>query len=117
MPDSVLEIKYVEFEGGQIPYLKWFRKQSSEAKAEVDARLVQVRKRNFGDHRKLKRGVIELRFDFGQGLRVYGGEWQGQFFLLINGGFKGGQQEDIAEATRLWTVFTKAAGTKKKKKK
>lgn len=114
MTDQPLEIQYVEFEGGVIPYLKWFRKQSAEVKSEVDARLVQVRKRNFGDHRKLKRGVIELRFDFGQGLRVYGGEWKGQFFLLMNGGFKPTQQADIAEATRLWLAFTKSAGKKTK---
>ncbi|MGH7443022.1 MAG: type II toxin-antitoxin system RelE/ParE family toxin [bacterium] len=116
MANEPLDIRYVEFEDGAIPYLKWFRKQSAEVKSEIDARLIQVRKRNFGDHRRLKRGVIELRFDFGQGLRVYGGEWQGLFFLLLHGGFKPTQQADIAEATRLWVAFTKSAGKKKKKK-
>ena len=53
MTDQPLEIEYVEFDGGNIPYIKWFRKQSVEVKSEIDARLVQVRKRNFGDHRKL----------------------------------------------------------------
>jgi len=112
MTDQPLEIQYVEFEGGAIPYIKWFRKQTAEVKSEIDARLIQVRKRNFGDHRKLPRGVTELRFDFGQALRVYGGEWKGQFFLLIHGGFKPTQQADIKEATRLWVAFTKAAGKK-----
>jgi putative addiction module killer protein len=112
MTDQPLEIEYVEFDGGYIPYIKWFRKQSAEVKSEIDARLVQVRKRNFGDHRRLPRGVIELRFDFGQALRVYGGEWKGRFFLLVNGGFKPTQQADIQEATRLWMAFTKAAGKK-----
>lgn len=114
MSDLPLEIRYVEFEDGQTPYLKWYRKQSANVKADIDARLVQVRKRNFGDHRKLKRGVIELRFEFGQGLRVYGGEWRGHFFLLIHGGFKAKQQDDIDEATRLWMAFTKSAGKKTK---
>lgn len=114
MSDQLLEIQFVEFEGGAIPYLKWYRKQSAEVKSEIDARLIQVRKRNFGDHRKLKRGVIELRFDFGQALRVYGGEWKGQFFLLLYGGFKPTQQADIKEATRLWVLFTKSAGKKGK---
>lgn len=112
MTDQPLEIQYVEFEGGVIPYIKWFRKQSAEVKSEIDARLVQVRKRNFGDHRRLPRGVIELRFDFGHALRVYGGEWKEQFFLLVYGGFKPTQQADIQEATRLWEAFTKAAGKK-----
>lgn len=99
MTDQPLEIQYVEFEGGVIPYIKWFRKQSAEVKSEIDARLVQVRKRNFGNHRRLPRGVIELRFDFGHALRVYGG-------------FKPTRQADIQEATRLWVAFTKAAGKK-----
>ncbi len=114
MNDQPLEIEYVEDEGGAIPYIKWFRKQSAEVKSEIDARLVQVRKRNFGDHRRLRRGVIELRFNFGQALRVYGGEWKGRFFLLLYGGFKPSQQDDIEEATRLWLAFTKAASPKTK---
>jgi len=113
-PEQPLEIQYVEFEGGAIPYLKWFRKQTAEVKSEVDARLVQVRKRNFGDHRKLPRGVTELRFEFGQALRIYGGEWKGQFFVLLHGGFKPTQRADIKEATRLWVEFTKSAGKKGK---
>ena len=112
MTDQFLEIEYVDFEGGAVPYLKWFRKQSAEVKSEIDARLIQVRRRNFGDHRRLKRGVIELRFEFGRALRVYGGEWKGRFFLLIYGGFKPSQQQDIQEATRLWLAFTKSAGHK-----
>jgi putative addiction module killer protein len=105
-----LEIRAIELENGNSPYLKWYRRQAVEIRAEIDARLVQVRKRNFGDHRNLKRGLVELRFAVGKGLRIYGGEWRGRLFLLLQGGYKAGQSEDIAEATRLWVAFTKEAG-------
>lgn len=108
MNPQPLEIRIVETAEGVSPYLRWYRRQSAELKAEVDARLVQVRKRNFGDHRRLAKGVIELRIHHGPGIRVYGGEWQGRFFLLLKGGQKAGQSADIDAATRLWLAFTKS---------
>jgi putative addiction module killer protein len=107
-----LTIANIVFEDGTSPFKKWYRKQTGEAKAEIDVRLEQVKKRNYGDHRRLRKGVIELRIHFGQGLRVYGGEWKGTFFLLAFGGFKNTQQADIQTATDIWVAFTKAQGRK-----
>jgi putative addiction module killer protein len=109
MDEEPLVIEDLIFDDDRRPFRRWYRKQSSEAKAEIDVRLEMVKKRNYGAHRRLARGVIELKIDFGQGLRVYGGEWRGKFFLLIYGGFKKTQQEDIRLATALWVAFTKNA--------
>ena len=91
------------------PFRRWYRKQGSVARAKIDARLEMVKGRNFGASRHLARGVIELKIEFGQGLRIYGGEWKGKFFLLLQGGYKKTQQEDIRIATDLWLAFTKQA--------
>ena len=109
---TLVTVENIILEDGTCPFKKWYRKQVSEAKAEIDVRLEQVKKGNYGDHRNLKRGVVELRVGFGQGLRVYGGVWKGTFFLLAYGGFKKTQQDDIQTATEIWVSFTKSQGKK-----
>ena len=53
---------------------------------------------NPGDHRNLTGGVSELRIDVGPGYRVYYA-WRGeQLLLLLCGGSKATQTNDIAKA-------------------
>lgn len=103
-----LEVGYLSRKDGQCPFLKWYYRQTDSLRADIDVRLYQVSKRNFGDHRRLKRGLVELRFKQGQGLRLYGGIWKDRFFLVAQGGFKPSQVEDIRIATELWLHFTKS---------
>ena len=56
---------------------------------------------NPGDHRNLTEGVSELRSDVGPGYRVYYA-WRGeQLLLLLCGGSKATQTNDIAKALDL----------------
>ena len=56
---------------------------------------------NPGDHRNLTGGVSELRIDVGPGYRVYYA-WRGeQLLLLLCGGSKATQTNDIAKALDL----------------
>ena len=56
---------------------------------------------NPGDHRNLTGGVSELRIDVGPGYRVYYA-WRGeQLLLLLCGGRKATQTNDIAKALDL----------------
>ena len=56
---------------------------------------------NPGDHRNLTEGVSELRIDVGPGYRVYYA-WRGeQLLLLLCGGSKATQSNDIAKALDL----------------
>jgi putative addiction module killer protein len=53
---------------------------------------------NPGQHRQLAGGVLELKIDFGPGYRVYCTQRGGQFILLLLGGDKSSQSDDIASA-------------------
>jgi putative addiction module killer protein len=56
---------------------------------------------NPGDHRTLTGGVSELRVDVGPGYRVYYARRGDRLLLLLAGGDKSSQAQDIALAIRL----------------
>ena len=56
---------------------------------------------NPGKHRGLTEGVTELKVDVGPGYRVYYSFKGTRLLLLLAGGDKASQQEDIALATLL----------------
>jgi putative addiction module killer protein len=56
---------------------------------------------NPGQHRNLTDGVSELKIDFGPGYRVYYTERGGELVVLLAGGDKSTQQQDIKSAIAL----------------
>jgi putative addiction module killer protein len=56
---------------------------------------------NPGQHRVLTDGVCELKVDFGPGYRVYYTERAGVLIVLLAGGDKSSQQQDIKTAIAL----------------
>ena len=53
---------------------------------------------NPGQHRNLTGGVSELKIDFGPGYRVYYTERGGELIVLLAGGDKSTQEQDIKAA-------------------
>jgi putative addiction module killer protein len=60
---------------------------------------------NPGNHRDLAAGVSELKIDFAPGYRVYHAPRGDRLPLLLAGGDKSTQQQDIAAATALAKDF------------
>lgn len=60
---------------------------------------------NPGNHRHLTDGVSELKIDFGPGYRVYYTQRGSRLLLLLAGGDKSSQQQDIATAIGLARNF------------
>jgi len=56
---------------------------------------------NPGQHCKLTGGVSELKIDFGPGYRVYYTERDGELIVLLAGGDKSTQDQDINTAIAL----------------
>ncbi len=68
-------------------------------------RLDRAARGNFGDRKSVGGGVLELRFDFGPGYRVYFGEDGASVILLLIGGDKSTQTKDIETAKRYWNDY------------
>ena len=60
---------------------------------------------NPGQHRNLTEGVSELKIDYGPGYRVYYTKRGDRLLLLLIGGDKSSQDDDIAMALQLARHF------------
>lgn len=67
-------------------------------RARIQARIERLASGNPGDHRNLEGGVSELRIDVGPGYRVYYTRRGNALILLLIGGDKSSQQQDIRTA-------------------
>jgi len=72
-----------------------------EAKARINARIRRLALGNHGDIKPIGDGVSELRIDYGPGYRVYIAQCGKQLVILLCGGDKRRQQQDIARAVAL----------------
>ncbi len=83
-------------------YAQWFRRlRNKQAKARINARIRRLSLGNPGNVRAVGEGVSELRIDYGPGYRVYFIR-RGQFLaILLAGGDKSTQDQDIEKARNL----------------
>lgn len=71
------------------------------ARARIQVRVDRLVHGNPGQHRNLTHGVSELKIDVGPGYRVYDTERAGDLIVLLAGGDKSSQQQDIETAIAL----------------
>ena len=101
-----MEIREYLTETGVNPYRKWFESiRDLKIKARIEVRLTRVELGNFGDHKAVGNGVFELRFAFGSGYRVYYGLDGNSVVLLLLGGDKSTQANDIKNAHKYWSDY------------
>ena len=72
-----------------------------EGRARVQVRVDRLAHGNPGRHRVLTSGIRELKIDFGPGYRVYYTERRGVLLVLLAGGDKSTQANDIKTAIAL----------------
>jgi putative addiction module killer protein len=72
-----------------------------KAKARILARLRSAMLGNFGDCEPVGEGVSEMRVHIGPGYRVYFVRTGATVYVLLTGGDKSSQQQDIARAKRM----------------
>ncbi len=88
---------------GAVPFEEWISGlKDPVTRHRIKTRLDRVEKGNFGDHRSVGEGVLELRFDFGPGHRIYFVEEADVIVILLCGGDKSSQVKDIKTAKIYW---------------
>ncbi|WP_347566275.1 type II toxin-antitoxin system RelE/ParE family toxin [Scytonema sp. UIC 10036] len=84
-----------------------------QARAKIRNRLKRVESGNLGNYRSVGEGVCELKVDYGSGYRVYFGQIGTTVILLLCGGDKSTQEQDINKAKEYWKDYEKRASTSK----
>jgi putative addiction module killer protein len=91
---------------GRSPFIEWFDDiRDARARARIRVRLDRLSLGNLGDCKSVSGGVHELRLDYGPGYRVYFAQHGDQIILLLWGGTKRTQQQDIQLAQEYWNDF------------
>jgi len=100
------ELILYETEHGHCPFISWLEGlRDIRARARIKKRLDRVELGNLGDVRSVGEGVSELKIDYGPGYRVYFAETGSTLILLLCGGDKSTQRQDILKAQQYWTDF------------
>jgi putative addiction module killer protein len=91
---------------GSEPVLEWMSsvQHLPQVLGRVFDRLDRAEEGNFGDSEPVGGGVIEFKIDFGPGYRVYVGI-DGDKIILLWGGTKKTQQDDIQKAQGFWRDY------------
>ena len=85
--------------------MKWLNTLNDAAQARVTIALDRLERGNLSSVKSVGAGVEELRIKFGPGYRVYFG-WDGvEIVILLGGGSKKRQANDIEMAKGLWLEF------------
>jgi len=84
--------------------------RDERAAAKIKSRLARLRPGNFGNARSVGESVQELKIDCGPGYRVYFGQSGNDFVILLCGGDKGSQDEDIETAKEYWATYKREKG-------
>lgn len=85
-------------------YLGWINALKDRViRARIQVRVDRLIHGNPGQHRNLTHGISELKIDVGPGYRVYYTERNGELIVLLAGGDKSTQQQDIKAAITLAT--------------
>jgi putative addiction module killer protein len=104
VPVQILE--YLDV-AGDSPYRVWFDSLDAQAAAKVTVALTRIELGNLSNVKGVGAGVQEYRINFGPGYRIYFGRDGDRLVILLAGGTKSRQQNDIATAQKRWADYKK----------
>lgn len=97
-------IEYTDADG-KSPFGAWFSVLDPYAAAKVTVALTRMELGNLSNVKAVGGGVLEYRIDWGPGYRIYFGRYGNKWIVLLAGGTKRRQQQDIAQAFGLWQDY------------
>jgi len=92
---------------GASPFRSWFDKLDSREAAKVTTTLTRMGIGNTSNVESVGGGVYERKIDYGPGYRIYFGMDGETLVVLVGGGTKKRQTQDIATTGERWADYKK----------
>ena len=106
MHNQEWEIAYYIAQNGHSPFRDWFETlRDFDARVIIHARLDRLGLGNFGKCESLGLGIYEMKIYYGPGYRIYFARAGSKVILLLCGGDKSTQSEDVRTAYRYWQNY------------
>jgi len=103
------------------PFAEWVKRLDPAAAAKVFTARIRLEQGNFSSVKGVGAGIFEYKIDFGPGYRMYFGKDGESIVILLIGGGKKRQDQDIVLAQAYWQDYKqrkkKIAEAKSKKAK
>ena len=103
----MIEIREYLREDGRNPFAGWFNGLNAQAALKVNTYLTRIGNGNLSTVKGVGNGIHECVIDWGPGYRVYLGKDGDKLVILLGGGTKKRQQNDIDRAKELWKEYKK----------
>jgi putative addiction module killer protein len=102
----MIEVREYRTRDGRRPLSEWIDAlRDRSARMRVLARIDRLSVGLRGDWKAVGQGVFELRIDYGSGYRIYCAAHGHELVILLCGGDKRKQQQDIETAHAYWQDF------------
>ena len=105
LPYAVIDVREYLAADGSSPYGKWFNALNAPAAAKVAIAITRMAQGNLSNTKSVGGGIQEYRIDFGPGYRIYFGREGERLVILLGGGTKKRQRDDIHRAQILWADY------------
>jgi putative addiction module killer protein len=113
LPLCMIEVREYLDLGGRSPFAAWSDDLNREAAAKVATALARIQQGRLSNAKGVGTGVYEYRIDFGPGYRIYFGRDGDRLVILVGGGTKKRQQQDISTAQVRWQDYKQRKGTRR----
>jgi putative addiction module killer protein len=101
----VIDVREYLAADGSSPYAKWFNALNAPAAAKVAIAITRMAQGNLSNSKSVGGGIQEYRIHFGPGYRIYFGRDGERLVILLGGGTKKRQQDEIHRAQNLWADY------------
>jgi putative addiction module killer protein len=101
----MIQIEVYTTPTGKQPFIMWLEAIDREARRRVNIALARLEDGNTGSLKSVGDGVHEIRLTYGPGYRIYLGREGNRLVILLHGGTKRRQSDDIARSKELWRAW------------
>ncbi len=103
----MIEVREYLREDESSPFADWFDGLNTQAALKVNTYLTRIGNGNLSAVKSVGSSVHECVIEWGPGYRVYLGKDGDRLIILLGGGTKKRQQNDIDQAKELWREYKK----------